>query len=148
MNWKRFLAASVVIYVFIQAADFLINSVFLKSENESLAKLWRPDMMSHAWVMYVIGALVALLFTYIFVKGREGKGIPEGIRFGVIIWLFVHVPMSASLWVLLPISWKILLKGLIYGLLETIIAGILVAVIYKPAVPAKSAAPVPAPAQP
>lgn len=144
MNWKRFLMASLVVYVFVQAMDFIVNEVFMKSVNESLKGLWRPDMMSRVWVMYVIGAVVALVFTYIFIKGREGKGIPEGIRFGVIIWLFVNVPWGASMWVLLPISWTIILKGLIYGLLEMIIAGILVAAIYKPAAPA----PVKAPAQP
>lgn len=142
MNWKRFWAASLVTYVVVQAMDFIVNEVFMKSANETLKSLWRPDMMSRIWVMYVIGALVALLFTYIFIKGREGKGIPEGIRFGVIIWLFVTVPWGASMWVLLPISWKIILKGLIYGLLEMIVAGILVAAIYKPAATAK------APAQP
>jgi hypothetical protein len=37
-------------------------------------------MMSRMWVMYLIGALTALLFTYVFIKGREGKGISEGVR--------------------------------------------------------------------
>jgi hypothetical protein len=82
--------------------------------------------------MYVIGVMVALLFTYIFIKGREGKGIAEGVRYGVIIWLFVNVPMGAFLWVFLPISYQIILKALIYGLLEMLVAGILVAAIYKP----------------
>lgn len=138
MNWKRFWLASLAVYVFIQAMDFLVNALFMKNDMEAYKELWRPNMASRLWVMYVIGALAAVLFTYIFVKGREGKGLPEGIRYGVIIWLFVHVPMSASLWVLLPISYRVMLKGLIYGLLETILAGILVAVIYKPLAPAKA----------
>jgi uncharacterized PurR-regulated membrane protein YhhQ (DUF165 family) len=132
MNWKRFFVASLVTYVVVQAMDFIINEVFMKGANESLKSLWRPNMMSRMWVMYVVGVLVALLFAYIFVKGREGKGIAEGVRYGIIIWLFVSVPMSVSMWVLLPIPSIIILRWMLFGLLEMLVAGILVAVIYKP----------------
>jgi len=137
MNWKRFFVASAVTYVVVQAMELVINNVLMKSANESLMSLWRPNMMSRIWVMYAVGVLVALLFTYIFVKGREGKGIAEGVRYGIIIWLFVSVPMSVSMWVLLPIPYIIILRWMLYGLLEMLIAGILVAVIYKPATAAK-----------
>jgi uncharacterized PurR-regulated membrane protein YhhQ (DUF165 family) len=137
MNWKRFLVASAVTYVVVQAMELVINNVLMKSANESLMSLWRPNMMSRMWVMYAVGVLVTLLFTYIFVKGREGKGIAEGVRYGIIIWLFVSVPMSVSMWVLLPIPYIIILRWMLYGLLEMLIAGILVAVIYKPVAAAK-----------
>lgn len=132
MNWKRFFAAGLAAYVVVQAMDFIIDEVFMKSANESLKSLWRPNMMSRVWVMYMVGVLVALLFTYIFVKGREGKGIAEGVRYGIIIWLFVNVPMSVSMWVMLPIPYIIVLRWMLFGLLEMLVAGILVAVIYKP----------------
>jgi hypothetical protein len=138
MNWKRFWMAGLVTYVVVQALDLVTNAVFMKSANESLKGLWRPNMMSRMWVMYVVGAVVTLLFTYIFVKGREGKGIAEGVRYGIIIWLFVSVPMNVSMWVLLPIPYIIVLRWMLIGLLEMLIAGILVAVIYKPLAPAKS----------
>jgi uncharacterized PurR-regulated membrane protein YhhQ (DUF165 family) len=132
MNWKRFFVASLVTYVVVQTMDLVINEVFMKGANESLKSLWRPNMMSRMWITYVVGVLVALLFTYIFVKGREGKGIAEGVRYGIIIWLFVSVPMSVSMWVLLPIPYIIILRWMLFGLLEMLVAGILVAVIYKP----------------
>ena len=138
MNWKRFLVASAVTYVVVQAMELVINNVFMKSANESLMNLWRPNMMSRMWVMYAVRVLVALLFTYIFVKGREGKGTAEGVRYGIIIWLFVSVPMSVSMWVLLPIPYIIVLRWMLYGLLEMLVAGILVAVIYKPLALSKS----------
>jgi uncharacterized PurR-regulated membrane protein YhhQ (DUF165 family) len=138
MNWKRFWVASLVTYVVVQAMDFVVNEVFMKSANESLKSLWRPDMTSRMWVMYVVGVLVALLFTYIFIKGREGKGIAEGVRYGIIIWLFVSVPMSVGMWVLLPIPFMMIIRWMLFGLLEMLIAGILVAVIYKPLAPAKA----------
>ena len=138
MNWKRFSTASAAVYVAVLAIDFILNAIFMKTANESLKSLWRPNMSSRAWLMYVFSALIALLFTYIFVKGREGKGLAEGVRFGIIIWLFVSVPMNVSWWVMLPIGWQIILRWILFGLLEMLIAGILVAAIYKPAAPAKA----------
>lgn len=137
MNWKRFFLASLVIFVVVQGMEFVINNVFMKSAYESLKSLWRPDMMSKMWVMYIIGVLVSLLFTYIFIKGREGKGIAEGVRYGIIIWLFVAVPMNLSMWVLLPIPHLVIFRATLFALLEMLVAGILVAVIYKPLTPAK-----------
>lgn len=140
MNWKRFWLASAVVYVVYQVLDFVVSKVFMKSANDSLQSLWRPDLMSKIWVMYVVGVLVAVLFTYIFVKGREGKGIAEGVRYGIMIWLFTSVPMGVTLWVFLPIPHMIILQGLIYALIEMLVIGILVAVIYKPLAPPKAPA--------
>jgi hypothetical protein len=123
MNWKRFVVASVVVYVVLQAMDFVINSVFLKADNEALKDLWRPDMASKAWIMYVTAVLVAFLFTYIFIKGREGKGLAEGVRYGIVIWLFVFVPMMHGYYVMLPIPYIMIFRWLLFSLLEVLIAG-------------------------
>ncbi|HSA94471.1 MAG TPA: hypothetical protein VLJ16_00365 [Acidobacteriota bacterium] len=139
MNWKRFSTAAIAVFVSVQALEFLFNGVLLKSAYEPLKGLWRPNMSSRAWLMYVLSALVAVLFVYIFVKGRENKGLAEGVRFGLLMWLFIVVPMNVGWWVMLPIGWQIILRWILVGLLEMLVAGILVAAIYKPAAPAKAA---------
>ena len=136
MNCKRFVIASVVVFVAVQVMEFIVNGLIMKDQYESLKSLWRPDMASKMWLMYVVGVLVAFLFTYIFVKGREGKGIAEGIRYGIVIWLFVAIPMSLWFWAMFPVPFKISLWWMVFSLIEYIIAGILVAAIYKPVQPA------------
>ncbi len=138
MNWKRFLFASLVVFVAVQAMEFVISNVFMRTATESLKALWRPNMSSKMWAMYLAGALVSLMFVYIFAKGREGKGVAEGVRYGIVIWLFFNVPMNVSMWVMLPISYTIIIQWILFGLLEMLIAGILVALIYKPLAPAKA----------
>jgi hypothetical protein len=133
MNWKRFFWAALVVFVVTQAMGYVIDTFILKKAYDELKSLWRPDMMSKMWVSYVMGLLVAFLFTYIFIKGREGKGIQEGVRFGIIIWLFTIVPTSHNIWVTFPIPYALVLKSTLYGLLMSLIGGILAAVIYKPA---------------
>jgi hypothetical protein len=138
MNWKRFLWAGLVIFVVTEAMSYVVDNFILMRDYEKLNSLWRPDVTSKVWLMYVIGFLVAFLFAYIFIKGREGKGIQEGVRFGIIIWLFTTVPFSLNLWILFPIPMALIVKWILYGLLSALIGGILAAVIYKPAGPAKA----------
>ncbi len=137
MNWKRVILAGIIIYVVFQGLGFIMDNVLLKNDYDQLKNVWRQNMMSRIWVLYVVGLLVAFLFAYIFVKGREAKGIQEGVRFGIIIWLFTVVPFNIEIWVIFPIPYTLILKWLLFGLLTSLIGGILAAVIYKPALPAK-----------
>jgi hypothetical protein len=140
MNCKRLIIATLVIFVLLNAIDYVVNTYLLASTYESpeLKKLWRPDMMSKLWIGYVFSLLTSLLFTYIFVKGYEAKGLLEGVRFGILIWLFMVVPVSHGYYVVLDkLPYSLCLQWCGYGLIEMLVAGILVAAIYKPA-PAKA----------
>ena len=84
MNRKRFLEASLVIFVVRKGLDYLIDT-FILMRDEQVKSLLRPDVKSTVWQMLIVGLLVAFMFTYVFVKGREGKGLQEGVRFGIVI---------------------------------------------------------------
>jgi len=133
MNWKRFLWAGLVILVVRKGLAYFIETVILRRDYESLSDLLRPDVLSTVWLMFIVGLLVAFAFTYIFVKGREGKGIQEGVRFGIVIWLFVTVPTGLGAWMMFPIPIAQIGKWALMGLLLNLISGILAAAIYKPA---------------
>jgi len=133
VNIKRFVAASLAVFVVSQILEFLVHGVILKATYESLKHLWRPDMESKMWIMYLVGFITSFLFTYIFVKGYEGKGILEGVRFGVIIGLFTSIPMAYGTYVMIAIPYSLALQWFIYGMVETIVMGIVVALVYKPA---------------
>jgi hypothetical protein len=83
-------------------------------------------------VEIVMTVVFSFFFTYIFVKGHEGKGILEGVRYGIVIgffWVFVN---SYNAFVIVPIPYGLVWYWIISGFIQTIIAGILVALIYKP----------------
>ena len=138
MNWKRFLTASLAVFVVIQAIDYIMDTIVLNKDYESLQTFWREDTVSRIWLAYVMALLISFLFTYIFVKGREGKGIPEGVRFGIVIWLFAIVPLYHTLWVFVSIPYALIFRWTLFGLLQTLVAGIIVAAIYRPIVPSKA----------
>ncbi len=85
MNVKRFLLASLAVFVSMQILDFLIHMVLLSEEYQYTASIWRADMMDTFWIMYLTGALFSLIFVFIFAKGYQGKGILEGIRYGLLM---------------------------------------------------------------
>ena len=133
MNAKRFVLAAIVVFVVSQILEFLIHGVILASTYESLKDLWRPDMESKMWIYPVIGAIWSLLFVYIFVKGREGKGVMEGVRFGVVIGLFVGIPMAYGAYAMIDIPYSLALQWWIYTLIECVILGVIAAAVYNPA---------------
>lgn len=132
MNIKRYLIAVAAVYVAFQVMDIIIHWVILSPVYATLASLWRQDMMSYMWIMYIAGLIMTFLFIYIFIKGYEGKGIMEGIRFGLVIGLFMQIPSAFGGYAMYPIPFSLALQWFIYGMIEFIVAGIIAAAIYRP----------------
>jgi hypothetical protein len=92
MNWKRLLWAALAAFILLQLTDFLIHGIMLEGHYQNLSTqgIFRSEaeMWGYMWVKILMNALFSLLFTYIFIKGYEGKGILEGIRYGIIIGFF------------------------------------------------------------
>ncbi len=132
MNTKKFLLASLAVFITLYLLDFVIHSLLLGSVYESMQEVWRPDMMDKMWIMILTGIIFSLLFVYIFSKGYEGKGIVEGAKYGLIIGLVVYLVGSYNQYVVYPLPYSLVVKWFIYGTIELIIAGIVLALVYKP----------------
>jgi hypothetical protein len=136
MNWKRLLWAALAAFILLQLTDFLIHGIMLEGHYQNLSTqgIFRSEaeMWGYMWVKILMNALFSLLFTYIFIKGYEGKGILEGIRYGIIIGFFWKYINAYSAFVILPISYGLVWYWIISGFVQLILAGILVSLIYKP----------------
>jgi len=132
MNVKRMLLAALAVFVTIQVLDFLIHSLLLASMYEETTEIWRPDMMQLMWIMYITSAFLSFLFVYIFTKGHQGKGVIEGAKYGFLIGLLIAVIGILNQYVIYPIPLNMAIIWMVSGLIEFIVAGIVVALIYKP----------------
>jgi hypothetical protein len=132
MNTKKFLLASLAVFITLLILEFVIHKLLLVSVYESVQEVLRPDMKDKMWIMYLTGIIFSLLFVYIFSKGYEGKGIIEGAKYGLIIGLVVHLVGSYNQYVVYPLPYGLVLKWFIYGTIEMIVAGIVLAFVYKP----------------
>ncbi|MBY0371193.1 hypothetical protein K2X33_10940 [bacterium] len=132
VNVKRLILATLAVIVFFFVSNFVIHEVMLKSTYEATMTLWRdkPTMESMMIWMLVAQILIAKYGTFIFVKGYEGKGMIEGIRFGIYMGLlttgytliqFVTTPIPGSL------AWAWIWTGMV----QWIVAGMIAACVYK-----------------
>ena len=129
MNKKVWIGA-VAAYVSFAVLDWLVNGVLLQSAYKETASLWRPEGEMKMWIPFVTNAVFAYFFSFIFSKGYEGKGIAEGIRYGLYIGLMFSIPMAYGSYAFMPIPYSLALQWFIYGTIEMIIAGVVVAWVY------------------
>lgn len=132
MNVKKFLLASLAVFVTLQILDYVIHMLLLAKDYQATASVWRADMMDIFWIMYITGAILSLLFVYIFIKGYQGKGIPEGIRYGLIMGILLMTLGAVNQYIVYPIPLELAIKWTVYGIIEFMIAGVVAALIYKP----------------
>lgn len=133
MNVKRYLAASVAVFVVSVALGYLVNGVLLQSTYASIHGVWRPDILSKMWINAVNDFILSFVFVYLFVKGYEGRGILEGVRFGLLMGLVFAIPAAYGTYVIIPIPYYLALEWFLYGMAQTVIIGMVAAAIYKPA---------------
>ena len=132
MNVKRFVVAVIVVFISFQILDFVIHGIILAPTYANLKSLWRLDMMSKMWIMYVTSFILSFLFVYIFTKGYEGRGLGEGIRYGLLIGLLINAVGAFNQYTVYPVPFTLALQWFIYGMIEFVICGIIAALIYKP----------------
>jgi len=124
--------ASLAAYIFLQIANMLVHGVILAGEYKALEKIWRPDMMDWMWLFNIMGIPTTLILVYIFAKGYENRGIAEGIRFGFWLGLLIWIGGAFASWAMFPITFSLALKWFIYGVLQMMLAGVVIALIYRP----------------
>ncbi len=127
---KKFWLGFIAVFVTAEILSFLVDGFLLKADYEAMAHLWRPDMMSFMWVYHVLMLVGAFFFTLIFSKGYEGKGIMEGVRYGLYIGIWMSMGMAYGTYTMIAIPYSLALKWFLLGIVQYIIMGIVVAAVY------------------
>jgi hypothetical protein len=109
---------------------FLIHGVILQSTYEATKDVWRADMESLMWIYHVLAIIGAFFLTLIFSKGYEGKGIAEGVRYGLYIGIWMSSGMAYGSYSMINIPYSLALQWFFYGLIEYVIYGIILAMVY------------------
>ena len=132
MNTKKFALSFVAVYVVNRVLSYLIHEFWLAEPYAAVTEIWRPELMSKMWIMLITSAFWCFFFCYLFVRGYEGRGIMEGVRFGAIIGLFYAIPHAYEQYVIFPVPYHLAMNWFIAGMVTSILGGIVVALIYKP----------------
>ena len=127
---KKVLIGFVVVFIAMAVASFIVDGLILGSTYESLKSLWRPDMQSKAWIYYIIMVVGSFFFSFIFSKGYEGKGIIEGVRYGLYIGIWMSIGMAYGTYAMIAIPYSLALQWFIYGVIQYVIYGVLLALVF------------------
>ena len=130
----RFWIAVVVVFLAFFVMDFVIHELILGGQYEATASLWRTkDDMRQLMPFMWIGTLVmTFFFVLIFGKGYEGKGVGEGLRFGVYVGLMFGVPMGLGTYAIMPMPFSLAAGWTVGTFVECVVAGLIAASIYRP----------------
>ncbi|MDH4195918.1 MAG: hypothetical protein OEW05_00765 [Candidatus Aminicenantes bacterium] len=136
MNWKKFWVAVFLVFVAYLATNMLIHTVILGGEymKPDIQQALRPEaeMNAYFWVRIVTMAVFAFFFTFIFAKGYERKGVMEGIRFGIYVTVFYFLVTSFEQFIIFPLPYRVVWYWIAAGLVQSVIMGIIAALVYKP----------------
>lgn len=136
MDWKKFLIAFLLVFVAYLATNMLIHTVILGDTymKPEVQDSMRPEeeMGKYFWVRVVTMLVFSFFFTYIFAKGYEGKGLMEGVRYGIVMALFFFFVGSFDQFVTYPIPYFLVWYWIIAGFVQSVLMGIIAALVYKP----------------
>ncbi len=127
---KKLLLAAGAVFVANTVLDMVIHGVLMGSQYEAVKDIWRPDMMDLTWISWVISLIVAVCLSWIFAKGYTGKGMIEGLRFGVIVGLMMSVGMAYGTYMSFAIPYSMALQWFLYGIVKYILLGMILALVY------------------
>lgn len=129
----RWLMATMAVFIFIFAFEYLYHGIFLVPTYEATASLWRPMIEMEAMFPFCLATKLAfsILLVWIFSKNYEGKGITEGLRYGIMLGLLIGV-LDFRGYMYLPISVELALAWLGGGILTGLGAGVILSLTFKP----------------
>jgi hypothetical protein len=129
---KKLWVGFIAVYVGMVVTNLIIHVGLLASayHTEEMMKLMRPEADAKTWIFFVTSAIISFFFTLIFSKGYTGKGMGEGIRYGLYVGLLMATPMAYDSYASYPLPYSLALQWFIYGMIQYIILGAIVAMVY------------------
>lgn len=132
MKIERLVLSVVALFAFVFLFDWVYHGMLLRDLYTTTASLWRTTAQMQDYVHWAV--IVQLLFvfvvTLIYARYAAGKGIDEGVRFGLYIGLLLGV-MCFGMYAYMPIPISLALAWLVGDIIKGIGVGVLLSVTYK-----------------
>jgi len=139
INIKRFILTLFVVAIVFELLSRLIEREIMGTIylEKNLKGFFRPAEIREQmyWLWFVTDMVWSFLFTYIFVKAYEGRGVVEGVKYGTIGGLMYYLVMAYQIHVLEPLPYYVIVQWFLYGMAKCVIVGMAAALVYKPKPP-------------
>jgi hypothetical protein len=132
---KKFFFASIAVFFVLFVYEFLLHGVALGGLYQQTAHLWRShtEIRNLSWLMWLSYLVMSPILVLLFSKGYEtGKpALGQGVRFGLLLGIFLSAPMALNCYAVMPISITLAAGWFIGGLVEMILCGVVIGMIWK-----------------
>jgi hypothetical protein len=135
MNIPRLALAAVVATIVDSVYGFTVYGMLLAGEFGKYPAVYRSNEAGQGYLPLMFGGLfVAILVaSAIYAKGYEGgSGVAEGLRFGVMLGVFVFLAFGGVNYAVLNIGRRLALYAAMAGLVEWTLVGVAIGLVYKP----------------
>ncbi|MFH1277132.1 MAG: hypothetical protein ABIK65_01970 [Candidatus Eisenbacteria bacterium] len=128
----KFWLSVVVLFVVWSALDWFFHGVVMTGYYEASKDLWRSEEAMNAMMplMWLVTLIASFFFVLVFSKGYEGKGIGEGVRFGLYIGLWFGSSMGLGSYTAMPITGAVALGWFLITVIECVTGGAVVAALH------------------
>ena len=136
MNYARLALAAVAATVFDACYGFLVYGMAMAPEFARYPGIYRGEDTGPAFLpLMFAGLFIAIVAAaMIYAKGYEGgSGAAEGVRFGLLLGVFVVFTTASVNYATLNVGRKIAVMTLAAGFVEWLIIGTIIGLVYKPA---------------
>lgn len=142
MDYKRLALAAVVAWVVDAIYGLVVWMGMLGGEMERHPGVFRSEAAMNANLPLIFaGALLAMfVLVYIYAKGYEGgSGVQEGLRYGLLLALFMLGFVSLPVYASFNIDGRLGLLASIVSFIEMMLVGTVIGLMYRPAARPKTA---------
>ncbi len=128
---KKFWIAFVAVFVTGQIFDFLTHGVLLTSTYAAQpAGVFRPMEQMNNMLLMVVALIVSFFLTLIYSKNHEGKGVMEGVRFGLFVGFITATPMAYATYATSPITYSLAMQWFLYGMIASVARGVVLSLLF------------------
>jgi hypothetical protein len=138
VNWGRVFLGGLVAGIVINLGEFLFHTVVFKTQMEEAVRAMGKDPAAMntgtamtIWILLGFLTGIGAVWTYAAIRPRYGAGAKTGAIAGVGVWYLACVLSSVAMMNMGFFPQNILVTGLVWGLVEYIVATIAGAYFYK-----------------
>jgi hypothetical protein len=128
---RRISIGFLAVFLATQLFEGFVNFYVLGPTYSQWTQLWRPIAEVRFWMLPFTGLFFSFFFTFIFSKGYEKRGLGEGIRYGFYVAMMVSLPHAYGTYALMQIPYSVALQWFVFGTVEFVLAGIILAVVFN-----------------
>jgi hypothetical protein len=134
VNPKRLFLATLAVFATIWVTDFFIHGVWMRGDYEASMSLWRPEaeMQQHMGWLMLGQLLVATAFVLLWARGFAATGCLRCACLYGLTMAFFGQAHTLVIYAVQPLPGAIAAKWFGTGLVQGVLAGLVVRAVYKP----------------